>query len=765
MRSRPGNPWLVLHLTVVIRLHNGTLFFIFSLSLDAYRCLEHASCIHDIFDFAPSTSFVRHTDGHFMNYAGNHSTGDTQYNARDAALQGAFLAFSKPPAKPKPLTNTYTGEGNGALLAATRVGSSPGPRNGAATGSSAPLTRDWTGPRSVSSRSPVQTGSRSHNSHSLAPPPDTPTRGPSPSNIAARLAAARHSPLRPAPQASRNTSPMNERHANERDVLPPSGGVGSVLARLETKGSSSQPRRRRDSFDSIKAAGKATAVRKEHKATDDTPIPPTTSLVKMFEQHRPTTPTRPSDAVPLSTSQHSPPPVRSPKPQRAFKLPPEPIDKAPLARQKTRTPPPVKPKPKHQIDLLPTPFTDGATYWHTPQKDPMKSPPIKQKPSQLATLKTSTSPPPKPPQRRGSRQARPQSEDIKRSASMRHKMANSRDSENGPESPSSFKSAKEVQEEERLKPAVPPPRRSNTRKPEAVPPSSRPQSTAPMPIAPQKQGRPTTAMRSPTRFSPPRRPTSTSGTSPGSVYHNNYQRDSVKQITQHMTGESLSSAIMGAALASSRNSSPAPAQPLGIEPLFPPRKSHHHHHHHHSPFRRSPSPQKQSPPKHTGKMRTTMRKEPSSSENEDEVERYKKKGTRIMGIKGRKHPNKHHEGTRNRWRDQITDRERKRYEGVWAANKGLYLPTIPNDDNEISQDVLNYAVQEIWLRSRLPVHVLEEVWDLVDSRAIGRLKRDEFVVGLWLIDQRLKGRKLPIKVSESVWTSASPVGIKVKVRG
>lgn len=160
-------------------------------------------------------------------------------------------------------------------------------------------------------------------------------------------------------------------------------------------------------------------------------------------------------------------------------------------------------------------------------------------------------------------------------------------------------------------------------------------------------------------------------------------------------------------------------------------------------------------------MRTTMRKEPSSSEDEDEVERYKKKGTRIMGIKGRKHPNKHHEGTRKRWRDQITDRERKRYEGVWAANKGLHITT--NED--ASQDVLNFAAQDIWLRSRLPVHVLEEVWDLVDSRAVGRLRREEFVVGLWLIDQRLKGRKLPIRVSESVWTSARGLGIKVKVKG
>jgi hypothetical protein len=159
-----------------------------------------------------------------------------------------------------------------------------------------------------------------------------------------------------------------------------------------------------------------------------------------------------------------------------------------------------------------------------------------------------------------------------------------------------------------------------------------------------------------------------------------------------------------------------------------------------------------------------MRKEPSSSEDEDEVERYKKKGTRIMGIKGRKHPNKHHEGTRKRWRDQITDRERKRYEGVWAANKGLHIPTSSSDE-DVSQDVLNFAAQDIWLRSRLPVHVLEEVWDLVDSRAVGRLRREEFVVGLWLIDQRLKGRKLPVRVSESVWTSARGLGIKVKVKG
>ncbi|KAF1918418.1 hypothetical protein BDU57DRAFT_515170 [Ampelomyces quisqualis] len=677
-----------------------------------------------------------------MSYVSKHSSGDTHHNVRDAALHGAVLAFSKPPAKPTPVSNAsqYGGGNHGALLAAAKVGS-PRHAAAAAAGSPAPLTRDWTGSRSVSSQSVRRAGSTSSSSNTLAVPEDHPDGRPSPSNIAARLAAARYSPLPRAPQPAANTSMMSERHANERHVLPRPGSVGSVLARLEPK--------------------------KARKPTGDTEIPPTTSPGKIVEQTRSDTPTKPTAAVPMAIAQHSPPLVRSPKPQRTFKLPPEPIGDAPLARQRTRTPPLVKPKPKHQIGLPRAQFTDGAPSFNTSQKDPIKLPPIKlplikQKPGQLTASTTSTTPPPKPPPQRGSRQARPKSEELKRVISTRRTVSTSMESDKGPSSPASFKSAKEVwDEEEKQKPSVPPPRRSNTRKLDTVPAATKPLPSAPVPIASRRQNQFPSPLRLSAHFSPPRRPTSTSGTSPGSVYHNNYQRDSVRQITKHMTGESLSSAIVGAALASSRNVSPAPPQPITIEPLFPSRKQHHRHH---SPFHRSPSPQKQSQPKVVGKMRTTMRKDPSSSEDEDKVERYKKKGTRIMGIKGRKHPNKHHEGTRKRWRDQITDRERKRYEGVWAANKGLHIPPTTTHDNDTSQDVLNYTAQEIWLRSRLPVHVLEEVWDLVDSRAIGRLKRNEFVVGLWLIDQRLKGRKLPIRVSESVWTSARGLGIKVKVR-
>jgi hypothetical protein len=82
-------------------------------------------------------------------------------------------------------------------------------------------------------------------------------------------------------------------------------------------------------------------------------------------------------------------------------------------------------------------------------------------------------------------------------------------------------------------------------------------------------------------------------------------------------------------------------------------------------------------------------------------------------------------------------------------------------------ELQNVVVREIWQRSRLPTHVLEDIWNLVDIRGIGRLTRNEFIVGLWLIDQRLKGRKLPIKVSDGLWASVdglAAVGVKIRVK-
>ncbi|ODA82645.1 hypothetical protein RJ55_01153 [Drechmeria coniospora] len=140
---------------------------------------------------------------------------------------------------------------------------------------------------------------------------------------------------------------------------------------------------------------------------------------------------------------------------------------------------------------------------------------------------------------------------------------------------------------------------------------------------------------------------------------------------------------------------------------------------------------------------------------EEEAERQPK-GHRSKLQRG-KHA--HHEGSRRRWRDELTERERKRYEAVWASNRGWLL----EQRGDETDCVANVVVREIWRRSRLPEDELAEVWDLVASGEAdgrrGRLSRQEFVVGMWLIDQRLRGRKLPRRVSDSVWGSANGVTV------
>ena len=200
-----------------------------------------------------------------------------------------------------------------------------------------------------------------------------------------------------------------------------------------------------------------------------------------------------------------------------------------------------------------------------------------------------------------------------------------------------------------------------------------------------------------------------------------------------LTVDSLANAMVASSLASSR--APSPGKP---PPLPPPRRhgksySLFNQHHSQEHLSRTPSPAKG--------MRQTMRE---LQKSDDEVDHRKRKGHIV-----RKHPNKHHEGDRKRYRNQVIERERKRYEGVWAANKGLLMESDPGSRDA----VLNVIVRDIWSRSRLPSDVLEEVWDLVDVRGDGKLEREEFVVGLWLIDSRLRGNKLPSKVSESMWAS------------
>lgn len=173
-----------------------------------------------------------------------------------------------------------------------------------------------------------------------------------------------------------------------------------------------------------------------------------------------------------------------------------------------------------------------------------------------------------------------------------------------------------------------------------------------------------------------------------------------------------------------------------------------------------PVPKRQKSPR----MLHTLRNPHQVSDEEDDSH---KKGHRALLRKG-KHA--HHEGSRKKWREEIRPRERKRYEALWASNRGILLTdtrlmspatSLSSDlDRDVSQCVANVVVREVWRRSRLPLDELAEIYDLVDRSRTGMLSRAEFVVGTWLVDQRLKGRKVPTKVTNSVWGSANGVTVK-----
>ncbi|TLD31617.1 hypothetical protein PspLS_02042 [Pyricularia sp. CBS 133598] len=166
-----------------------------------------------------------------------------------------------------------------------------------------------------------------------------------------------------------------------------------------------------------------------------------------------------------------------------------------------------------------------------------------------------------------------------------------------------------------------------------------------------------------------------------------------------------------------------------------------------------------SPPKKHG-MLTTLRA-PQSKSDDEEARKHRERHRKRGPLGGKKHV--HHEGSRRRWRDSVTAEERRRYEALWASNRGLLLPPKDGGGQQQQQQpedlVANVVVRDLWSRSRLPHDELAEVWDLVDLGRRGSLSKEEFVVGMWLIDMRLRGRKIPPRVSQSVWDSVK--GLRV----
>lgn len=241
----------------------------------------------------------------------------------------------------------------------------------------------------------------------------------------------------------------------------------------------------------------------------------------------------------------------------------------------------------------------------------------------------------------------------------------------------------------------------------------------------------------------------------GSVL-NNAGSYTQRRVTPSLTGSSLASALAASNLATSRASSPSKPVAMPVMTRKATELNLLHPFRHHSPTSRTPSPVKG--------MRRTLRKDASSDEEEKDARHRKKK---IF----HKHPHKHHEGDRKRWRVQMTERAKKRYEGVWAANKGTFLDPTKTDLSAVELEaaksrVANMTVRDIWIRSRLSPNVLADIWDLVDRDGIGYLTRLEFCVGLWLIDQRLRGRKLPHKLSDSDWSNMRGQGLKLpRLRG
>ncbi|KAF5009605.1 hypothetical protein FDECE_4210 [Fusarium decemcellulare] len=447
---------------------------------------------------------------------------------------------------------------------------------------------------------------------------------------------------------------------------------------------------------------------------DSGSIAPMGSLISMFEQ------ARPGDPVKRPSPRRSP--VRAPV-DSTESIPEEPMSYL----QETPT---AKPKPKPKLKPKPRPLT--------PPPQPVSKP----APEVLSPKPTR---PPKPVLR-----PRTPPQIITRHAT--HILSSP--------SPDPQKRSPKPTSQAKQPPPTPPQPRGTSKLnvqpksvaqqkiPTVTPRRSAPQLTRPMSTPLGK--RPTTAdtvssddtfvsassVQSPVRASPPSLPPApppkrqVTRSTPSSPTRDIRRHHPKSSSVTNLPLESLTSAIVAGSLASSR--------------LTP---------HNTGGSLAPPVPRRQKSPR----LMQTLRQ--PAKESDEELDRHKKKA--LHKLHSGKHS--HHEGSRKKWREEITPRERKRYEAVWASNRGVLLeyPNSPFDamDNDPSEYVLNVVVRQIWKRSRLPADELGEVWDLVDRKGRGVLGRQEFVVGMWLIDQRLRGRKIPAKVSDSVWGSAN--GMKV----
>lgn len=305
----------------------------------------------------------------------------------------------------------------------------------------------------------------------------------------------------------------------------------------------------------------------------------------------------------------------------------------------------------------------------------------------------------------------------------------------------------------------------------ALPPRPRPNAPSPTPRAPLKSFTYDSAL--PETIGGPKPQMTPSVASLPTLSHGNNSTSTLSRSINGMDEESLSNAIVASSLASARAPSP---KPIKVPPTPPRRRRSRSRSllslglsHSNGSDGRLPSPTK------SGGLRQTLRDLPKSDVAQQHRDHHHHHHHSHPKFPIQRHPHKHHEGDRKRYRAYVTEPERKRYEGVWAANKGLHIPVPPPLPSKVHPScpsasyykaaaekyppnapdmVLNLVVRDIWSRSQLPATALEHVWNLVDSSGDGLLRKGEFVVGMWLIDQQLKGHKLPATVPDTVWDSA-----------
>ncbi|KAH6708111.1 increased rDNA silencing protein 4 [Verticillium dahliae] len=457
---------------------------------------------------------------------------------------------------------------------------------------------------------------------------------------------------------------------------------------------------------------------------DTSSIAPTTNLISMFERREDEDNGNGDDVEPMKKRT----PVRRPTAMRRVPQLRAMTPEREISPQGRRTPPALaaksKPPPSLPPTLPPTPSSPKPvlvpkTRKHRPESIEMPPPriisrsatavlsPVPTRPASQAKLR-----PPTPPQPRGASSTAKPAAPPRATAPLPVNDANLAALSNGrrvstiarpttsgtSSSNETFVSASSTQTP---RPASPIPRRE-------LPP--RPSSTTSMPVG------------SPTRPYTPSLP----------------RRHPAAVSTSSLPLHSLSNAIMAGSLAAARLT-PSNTSASGHSPAPPLPRRHH-----------AKSP----------RLRQTLRQPAAQSDDEETRRKKKHHGS---------HSNKkhfHHEGARRRWREEMTPRERKRYEALWASNRGLLHDKMaPGPRAAAAADlVLNVVVREIWRRSRLPDDELGEVWDLVVGQSAGALPpgmlgKQEFVVGTWVVDQRLKGRKIPAKVGASVWDSAKGVRV------